>query len=217
MIATTDRSKETVILESFVELVKAPYADFSAIGKLSQILNDPATLQTIASFLNTIPQCQQALVDRPILGNIDLDRLHQLPTDTLGYMYANHMLRNGLIPLPINEIAKDSLTFMCVHIAETHDIWHVVTGSNTDRSGEVQLEAFCTAQLTSDRLFLALIAKNLLKTAIYEIEFCEQIMDGLTKGWMMGRQAKPLFGIQWNKLWETPLAEVRVSLNISLI
>ena len=39
-------------------------------------------------------------------------------------------------------------------------------------------------------------------------------MDALTEGWLMAKQAKPLFGIQWNTLWETPLEDVRNSLNI---
>jgi len=57
----------------------------------------------------------------------------------------------------------------------------------------------------------------LLKTAIYEVELSEQIMDGLTQGWIMGKRAKPLFGIQWNKLWSTPLADLRTSLNLASI
>ena len=39
-------------------------------------------------------------------------------------------------------------------------------------------------------------------------------MEALTKGWMMGKKAKPLFGIDWNTLWETPIDELRASLNI---
>ena len=30
----------------------------------------------------------------------------------------------------------------------------------------------------------------------------------------MAQRAKPLFGIQWNTLWSTPLNELRTSLNI---
>ncbi|WP_265278210.1 hypothetical protein [Nostoc sp. KVJ3] len=46
---------------------------------------------------------------------------------------------------------------------------------------------------------------------MYEVELCEQIMDGLTQGWMMGKRAKPLFGIEWNRLWETRLEDVQTS------
>ncbi|MEH2325179.1 MAG: Coq4 family protein [Nostoc sp.] len=217
MIETINQSQETAILESFVELVKSPYGDFATINKLSHVLNEPVTLQKIVAFLRLTPQGKQAFVDRPLLGKIDLQQLHQLPNHTLGYLYADHMITKGLTPMPVNEIANDPFTFLGVHIGETHDIWHVVTGCDTDKPGEVKLEAFYTVQLVPDRLFLALLAKNLLKTAMYEVELCEQIMDGLTQGWMMGKRAKPLFGIEWNRLWETPLKDVQTSLNIAPI
>jgi ubiquinone biosynthesis protein Coq4 len=41
-------------------------------------------------------------------------------------------------------------------------------------------------------------------------------MDAISQGWLMAKQAKPLFGIEWNQLWETPLDDVRKSLNIIL-
>lgn len=217
MTQAIDRSQETAILESFLELVKSPYGDFAGIGKLSHALNDPATLQKTVAFLSLTPQGKQAFEDRPLLGKIDLQQLHQLPDRTLGFRYADHMLRNGFTPLSVNQIANDPLVFLGTHIGETHDIWHVVTGCDTDKPGEVQLEAFYTAQIDTDRLFLALLAKNLLKTAMYEVELRDRIMDGLTQGWMMGKRAKPLFGIQWNKLWETSLEDVRASLNIRSI
>jgi ubiquinone biosynthesis protein COQ4 len=215
MIKTINQSQETAILESFLELVKSPYGDFASISKLSHVLNDRATVEKIVAFLSLLPQGKQAFINRPLLGKINLQQLHQLPNHTLGYAYAEHMISNGLTPLPVNEIYNDPLLFLGAHIGETHDIWHVVTGCDTDKPGEVQLEAFYTAQLDPDRLFLALLAKNLLKTAMYEVELSKQIMDGLTQGWIMGKRAKPLFGIEWNKLWKTPLEEVQTSLNIT--
>lgn len=212
-----EQSRETAILESFLQLVKTPYGNFVDIGRLSHFINDLATNQNIIEFLSLSPTGKQAFVDKPLLGEIDLQQLHQLPNHTLGYMYADHMIRNRLNPLPINIVASDPMNFLSIHIAETHDIWHVVTGCDTDKAGEVKLEAFYTAQITPDRLFLALLAKNLLKTAMYEVELCDQIIDGLMQGWMTGKKAKPLFGIQWNKLWETPLAEIQASLNIVTI
>jgi ubiquinone biosynthesis protein COQ4 len=215
MAVNSDQTQEQEILDCFLALVKSPYGDFTAINKLSHVLNDPATLQKIVEFLSLTEQGKQAFVDCPLLGEINLQQLHKLPNHTLGYMYADHMLRNGLTPIPINDkVANDPFMFLGAHIGETHDIWHVVTGADTDKAGEVQLQAFYVAQIDPDRLFISLIAKNLLKTAMHEIELCEQIMDGLVQGWMKGKRAKPLFGIQWNKLWETPLEDVQKSLNI---
>ena len=100
------------------------------------------------------------------------------------------------------------------HITETHDIWHVITGSNTSIYGEIKLEAFSFAQLYASRFWLALLAKNLLKSAVFNVENGVEYLDALTEGWLMAKQAKPVFGIQWNSLWENPLSDIRSSLNI---
>ena len=53
-----------------------------------------------------------------------------------------------------------------------------------------------------------------MKSTINDIEASTQYMDAITKGWLMGKQAKSLFGINWDELWEHPLEEVRADLNI---
>jgi ubiquinone biosynthesis protein Coq4 len=214
MIEPSNQAQEASILESFLDLVKSPYGDLSAINRLSKALNDPATLQRLVAFLSLTSQGKQAFSEYPLLGPINLQCLHQLPSHTLGHVYADHMIYHGLSPRPVSEPIDDPLVYIGVHIGETHDLWHVVTGCDIDHVGEVQLEAFYTAQLHHDRLFLTLLAKNLLKTAMYEIDLREKIMDGLMQGWMLGRRAKPLFGIRWNNLWEQPLQAVRESLNL---
>ncbi|CAD5958142.1 hypothetical protein NO2A_03463 [Planktothrix agardhii] len=143
-----------------------------------------------------------------------MQQLHELPKNTLGYIYSDRMIKNNLKSVPVDKIEDHDFSYLGVHIGETHDIWHIITGSDTDKPGEVQLQAFCVAQLHHDRLFLSLLSKNLLKTTIEEIELCESIMDALAKGWTMGKRAKPLFGIQWNSLWEKPLEDIRLSLDI---
>lgn len=210
------QDKQTAIFDGFLALVKAPYGDFSGIGKLSKELNDDSTLEKIVNFLRQNPQGERAFKERPLLGNIDLQQLHELPQNTLGYTYSDVMLKNNLKPVPVEKIEDNDFSYLAIHIGETHDIWHIVTDSDTDKPGEVQLQAFCIAQLQYDRLFLSLLSKNLLKTAIEEIELCESIMDALAKGWTMGKRAKPLFGIQWNSLWEKPIEDIRISLDIMI-
>ncbi|MEA5477365.1 hypothetical protein VB774_07005 [Pseudanabaena galeata UHCC 0370] len=45
-----------------------------------------------------------------------------------------------------------------------------------------------------------MIAKNLLKSAVNYIECSAEYMDAIAQGWIMARQAKPLFGIDWKSL-----------------
>src|SRR5919199_1961888 len=204
---------ENQLLERFMEMVKAPYGDFAAIGNLSRATSDTESFQQIIESLSRYPQAKSAIQERFQLGNIDLLQLYRLPSDTFGYAYAAHMLDNGLKPLQIPSV-KDDYTYIALHMTEIHDIWHVITGSDTSMEGEIQLHAFTAAQLHFARFYLTMLAKNLLKTAIDAIEQADRRMDALTRGWMMGKQAHPLFGIRWNTLWEMPLEQLRAELNI---
>ena len=214
-IKEAEQQWQELAFESFFNMVKAPDGDFDAIARLSSTLNEAKSLKLVVEFLSRHPQGKQAFLARPRLGNVDLQQLHQLPQNTLGYVYADHMIRNGLTPLQASQVNND-YQFLAAHVTETHDIWHVVTGCDTNIIGEIQLEAFYVAQLYASRFWLALLAKNLLKAVVYEIEVAGQYMDAITQGWIMAKQAKPLFGIQWNTLWATPLEDVRTSLNIIL-
>jgi ubiquinone biosynthesis protein Coq4 len=204
---------ESSLLESFWEMVNAPDGDFGVLARLSQSSNDPASLDLMIEFLCRDRQGKRAFEERICLGQIDLEKLSQLPQETLGYAYSQHMIKNNLKPLLAGEIANDH-QFLLAHITETHDIWHVITGSDTSIYGEIKLEAFSFAQVYASRFWLALLAKNLLKSAVFNIETGTDYVDALTEGWLMAKQAKTLFGIQWNTLWEKPLTDIQASLNI---
>jgi ubiquinone biosynthesis protein COQ4 len=149
------------------------------------------------------------------LGEVDLTALHQLPIDTLGYQYAHHMLGNQLKQLVAPPAATPG-EFIDAHMRETHDIWHVVTDSPIGMLGEIKLQGFCIAQLQRSRFWMALLTKNLLKAAIYDIEVSDSYMTALTTGWMMGKAAQPLFGVNWPSMWERPISQIRSALNISV-
>lgn len=204
---------ESSLLESFWEMVNASDGDFGVLAKLSQSSNDPVSLNLMIDFLCRDRQCQKAFAERIALGHVNLEALYQLPKETLGYAYAEHMIKNNLKPLLPGEINNDH-QYLLAHITESHDIWHVVTGSNTSIYGEIKLEAFSAAQLYASRFWLALLAKNLLKSAVFNVETGVDYLDALTVGYLMAKQAKPLFGIQWNRLWNDPLIQIQASLNI---
>jgi ubiquinone biosynthesis protein COQ4 len=203
------------MLSSIVEIVQAADGDFMAIDRLvtasSDAISGNLTIQHLARF----PHCELALANRQSLGSIDLAALRQLPADTLGYQYAHHMLSNRLQQL-IAPPAATPVEFIDAHMRETHDIWHVVTDSPIGMLGEIKLQAFCIAQLQQSRFWMALLTKNLIKSTIDDIEVADGYMMALTTGWMMGKAAQPLFGVNWLSLWEQPISQVRTALNIAV-
>lgn len=203
------------LLTSFVAMAEAENGDFAVIDRLVAASSDQKSLDLTVQHLSQYPSSKMALANRLPLGSIDLATLHQLPPDTLGYHYAEHMLSNQLKHLEVQP-AVNEYEFIDIHIRETHDIWHVVTGSPIDMLGEIQLQAFCIAQLQLSRFWMALLTKNLLKSLIYDIEVADKYMTALTNGWIMGKAAQPLFGVDWLALWEMPIEQVRSSLSITV-
>jgi ubiquinone biosynthesis protein COQ4 len=203
------------LLSSVVAIAQAENGDFTAIDRLTEASRDPLGLNLTVEHLSQHPQGRTALAQRLPLGPIDLAALHQLPIDSLGYHYADHMIRHQLQPL-VAAPAATAADFIDSHMRETHDLWHVVTGSPLSMVGEIQLQAFCLAQLQLSRFWLALLTKNLLKSLIYDIEVADGYMNALTQGWLMGKAAKPLFGLDWCGLWEMPIDQVRAGLTIAL-
>ena len=206
---------EELALNTFLEMLRAKDGDLEVVAKLAKALRDLDSIKSIVTLLKEHSTGQQAFQEYSRLGNPDFEQLHKLPSNTLGYAYSHHMLQKGLTPFKPKEVTNDC-EYFGAHISETHDIWHVVTGCDTDIIGEIKLEAFYVKQLRFSRFWLALLAKNLLKTTIYQIEDSEKYLDAITEGWIMASNSKPLFGIQWNKQWHLPLENIRDSLNIKI-
>lgn len=209
----TLRNQTDEILEQFMAIVQAPYGDFLAVGRLVNATSDAYSIQKMIDALSHHPWARLAINERFQLGKIDLQQLYLLPDETFGHAYGVHMLDNGLKPIEL-KIAENDYSYLMSHLTETHDIWHVVIGADTSMEGEIKLQTFIAAQLHFSRFALAMLAKNLLKTAIHDLDLADQRLDAITQGWIMGKQAKSLVGIKWNTLWEMPLEQLRNELNI---
>jgi ubiquinone biosynthesis protein Coq4 len=41
-------------------------------------------------------------------------------------------------------------------------------------------------------------------------------MNAIARGWLLGRRARPLFGMRWAQRWTHPLADIRRDLGLEL-
>ncbi len=209
------QQREEALLSAFLEMVRSPDGDFGVLDRLGAASADLESLQLLIQFLSNHPQGKSAFENYPRIGEVDLAKLALLPSHTFGYAYAQHMLKNNLKPLQIKP-SNNNYEFLSAHLSETHDIWHVIIDADTSITGEIKLEAFYVSQFPFSRFWLALVTKNLLKSVVYNIDRSTEYMDAIAQGWLLAKQAQPLFGIDWKLLWEKPLYEIRDSLNIKL-
>ena len=131
ILENVEQQWQTSVVESIINMVNAKDGDFEAIAKLSQATNDVYSINKMIEFLCVHPQCKRAFEERPRLEKVDLQLLHQLPKNTLGYAYANHRINNNLTPLQAN-YGDSNYQFLAAHLTETHDIWHIITGCDTN-------------------------------------------------------------------------------------
>jgi len=192
----------------FGKIVRNPESLDEVVGMADQ-LADPVVLADMVHVLRHHHQARVAFAERPRLQDLDVEALFALPEGTIGREYAEFLKANDLDPndLPDMQVDCDE-QYMRAHLYETHDLWHVLTGFSTDVAGELGLQAFYMAQMPSP-LSILLLAAGLLNTVLYRMEDVDRRMDRIIDGWQMGRRSRLLFGVDWSREWETPLAEVR--------
>jgi ubiquinone biosynthesis protein COQ4 len=203
-------------LWSFVDLVRHP-EHLDRVFEISDGMAKRRTdvLRTMRDHFSRDERGAAAIRDKRRL-RVDLAELSTLPEGTLGRTFAEHMRANGLDPKSLPTLpAGDDLAFVRAHLYETHDVWHAVTGFATDVAGELGLQAFYAAQAPGG-LPMALLAMGFLNTVLYEMGDRERRMTAITRGWEMGRRAKPLFGVRWDEVWDRPIDEVRATLGLRL-
>ncbi len=148
-------------------------------------------------------------------GKHDLDALLKLPEATLGYCFARHMRDKGFDPdyFRVREIHTD-LDYVMMRLRQTHDIWHVVTGFDTDPASELGIKAVELAQ--TRRPMAAVVASGGILRFLYkEPEHLGEALSAVSEGYEMGIKAKPLLAQKWEDHWERPLAEWRNLLNLT--
>jgi len=203
-------------MEHLRSLVLEPYgAAFASSGALRDAT---MTEQRRGLFIRTAlaaADVQARLSAMPKLGTLDFHELQELAPGTLGRGYADHMLANGLTKL--EGMADDDVDlgrYVTGHLVETHDLWHVVTGTGTDREGEISLHSVYNGQLHPLPVTLAFLARCLLKTALFDGEHTGRHLEAIGRGWLTGRRAASLLFIDWKARFGEPLAELRRELAI---
>jgi ubiquinone biosynthesis protein Coq4 len=161
------------------------------------------------------PWPEEELRSLPRMPRLELDKLlATCPPGSLGQVLATHMQRCGLNPnlfRPAQVHTPDD--YAIVHITETHDIWHVVTGFGNDEPGEIGLVAFYCSH-TGAPIFILLLAVALLNTALFNHQKTAERFDALVEGWNAGKRARSLFGIDWATQWQRPIEEIRRELDL---
>jgi ubiquinone biosynthesis protein COQ4 len=146
---------------------------------------------------------------------VDLDALAALPAGTLGHAYATFLRSHGLTPEVFDGapagVSDPRLSYVIQRMRQTHDLWHVVTGCETDPAGEIALQAFTFAQTRAPgNAILATVG------VVRSVRQRPGIVRDVIALYRTGARAKQLPSFTWEDHWETPLSEVRAMLGLPI-
>lgn len=202
-----------------------------ALVALRKVLADPDQTDQVLEFLSVInsgrrsdariaqfyadPAGQALYAQHRAIDSrtVDLDALAALPEGTLGHAYAKFLRSHGLSPEVFDGsppgIRDPRRSYVVQRMRQTHDLWHVVTGCETDPAGEVALQAFTFAQVRSPGSAILAITG-----ALRGMRQKPGIVRDVIALYRLGVRARRLPSFAWEDHWATPLSEVRGMLGL---
>ena len=221
-----DRSlKPLVALRALRKLIADP-TDTAQVFTIIEALSGRAPDRIIRRF-TADPVGQRLLANRPNLLAVlsDHARLAALPDGSLGRAYLAFLEREKITAAGLVDASTDGElgvfrergdvhVYVTERMRDTHDLWHVVTGFDTDVAGEAGLQAFYMAQLGTS-LGYVLLAAGMLNTLFIAHDDGDRRMEAITRGWQLGRRARPLFGADWDAMFTWPIDQVRAHFGLT--
>jgi ubiquinone biosynthesis protein COQ4 len=204
------------LFKSFIAMLMGDDSLKSVDEMLYGLLETPA-FDLAAQHLKRDPACAELIDDRYIPPVHDLDRLLTYPENSLGYIYATAMKKSGFDPnLHVGMTAESDVHYVELRLSQTHDIWHILTGFNTSKIGEIGLQAFHLPQFPYP-LATMLIANSLIASTLFDPTQLPSLLAAIGQGWRMGETARALFAQKWEEAWDKPLTQWQTELNLQPI
>jgi len=164
-------------------------------------------------FVKQDPGVAQIFAERYLAEPPDLEQLGQLPEGSLGRVYADYLRDSGFEADFYRSLeVEDDASYFLLRMRQTHDIWHLVAGFNTDVPGELGLKAFELAQ-TRRPLSAVLLSGGVLSAVFKAPETIGPLLEQIAIGYRLGSTAKPFLAQRWEEHWERSLDDWRELLN----
>lgn len=148
--------------------------------------------------------------------HVDYDALRALPATTLGGAYARFLDEQGLDPdiFQAPPGIPSMIAYISKRVRQSHDLWHVVTGYDTDVRSELALQAF-TWRVTGMPGSAMIAFGGAMRFGLSPSPSHRGVLREVLKGARRGERAAFLPVVVWEDHFERPLAEVREELGIA--
>jgi ubiquinone biosynthesis protein COQ4 len=197
VVADPEQTDQVLVFANYVNAGTSP-------SRLQYFFDDPSGQRLFA---------EHRTIDS---HTVDLDQLAALPAGTLGHAYAEFLQSRGFTPDVFEGspegVSDPRASYLIQRLRQTHDLWHVVTGTPTDPGSEVALQAFTYAQVGAPSALILSIVGTLRG-----LRQKPGMVRDVVAAYRTGIHAEKLAAFPWEDHWATPLAEVRAMLHLPLV
>lgn len=165
----------------------------------------------------THPTGRRILRDRPRITSktLSLEKLRQLPENSIGRTYAAWLDREGVTPDTrdqVRYIDDPEEAYVMQRYRESHDFYHAVTGLPVFAEGEIALKAFEFANTLLPMTALSLAAVVRLKKDQRSRFWNTYLPWAVTNG----IKAEDVINVYWEEVLEMDVEDLRTQLGISM-
>lgn len=185
------------------------------IAALGEATAQPFFISQLRNRMLSEPTGRRILRDRPRItsSTISMEKLRQLPENSVGRTYAAWLDREGVSPDTrdqVRYIDDEEEAYVMQRYRECHDFGHAVTGLPVFVEGEIGLKAFEFANTGLPMTALSLAAIVRLKRAERKRMFEMYLPWAFANGW----RSKDLINVYWEEELETDVNVLRARLGI---
>ncbi|XP_042230899.1 ubiquinone biosynthesis protein COQ4 homolog, mitochondrial-like isoform X2 [Homarus americanus] len=159
---------------------------------------------------------QQIILDKPRINSstVDLTYLSKLPEGTLGHYYVKFLDDNKVTPdsrLPVQFVDDPELAYVMQRYREGHDLFHTIFGMPTNMLGEVAVKWIEAIQTGLPMCYGAAVFGPLRFRPKQRQKYLQVYLPWALR---VGKSAKLVMNIYFEKRWEQPMCELRDELCI---
>ena len=185
------------------------------IASLGEATATPYFIYRLRDAMLSSPTGRRILRDRPRItsSTLSVQRLRDLPPNSVGRAYATWLDREGVSPDtrdPVKYIDDEECAYVMQRYRECHDFSHALTGLPVFVEGEVALKAFEFANTLLPMTGLSIFAVTRLKAAerarFWSTYFPWAIRNGL--------QSEEIINIYWEEQLGRDVDDLRAELGI---
>jgi ubiquinone biosynthesis protein Coq4 len=201
-------------LKGMIGMLRSP-EHTESVFDIEDGLRDIEATRLALEHVRRHPAVASLIEERYLAALPDIAALDRMPAGTLGKSFARHILDRGFDPDYFRKVeVRDDLDWVLMRLRQTHDLWHVLTGFDTDRLGELGLKAFELAQVR--RPMAAVITSGgVMRYMIKDPDRLGEMLWSVAHGYRLGSSCEPFLAQKWELGWGRQLADWREQLGVA--